>query len=135
MMRECCFSTMIFKSTNRVVLAGYSMYDTVIDVESIQERLGKLKTHQYVMEAERLFEEKDFVSVLARLAPAFLENKDPIQEVVSAEIEDKPAAVSLEVIGGSLSERLGLMTLLYKVSLVSSFRECGTLHEVLLKIN
>lgn len=111
------------------------MYDTVIDAESIQERLGKLKTHQYVMEAERLFEEKDFVSVLARLAPAFLENKDPIQEVVSAEIGDIPAAVSLEVIGGSLSERLGLMTLLYKVYIVSLFRECDTLHELLLKIN
>lgn len=131
MVRECYFFTMFCKSTNLIVLAGYSIYDTVIDAESIQERLGKLKTHQYVMEAERLFEEKDFVSVLARLAPAFLENKDPILEVESVEIGDKPAAVSLEGIGGSLSERLGLMTLLYKVSLVSSFRECGTLHEVL----
>ncbi|KAH7036493.1 hypothetical protein BKA57DRAFT_173902 [Linnemannia elongata] len=96
------------------ILLPNCIYDTVIDAESIQERLGKLKTHQYVMEAERLFEEKDFVSVLARLAPAFLENKDPILEVESVEIGDKPAAVSLEGIGGSLSERLGLMTLLYK---------------------
>lgn len=100
------------------------MYDTIIDAESIQERLGKLKTHQYVMEAERLFEEKDFASVLARLAPAFLENKDSSQDVVTTETGDKPTAVSLETIGGSLSERLGLMSLLFKVSsrLIASMR-------------
>ncbi|KAF9148394.1 Histone transcription regulator 3 [Linnemannia schmuckeri] len=96
------------------VLLPNCMYDTVVDADSIQERLGKLKTHQYVMEAERLFEEKDFASVLARLAPVFLENKNPAQDAIPADIGDKPAAVSLETIGGSLSERLGLMLLLYK---------------------
>ncbi|KAF8934266.1 Histone transcription regulator 3 [Haplosporangium gracile] len=96
------------------VLLPNCMYDTVIDADSIQERLGKLKTHQYVMEAERLFEEKDFASVLARLAPVFLENKNPTQDVLPADIGDKPAAVSLETIGGSLAERLGLMILLYQ---------------------
>lgn len=112
------------------------MYDTIIDAESVQERLGKLKTHQYVMEAERLFEEKDFSSVLARLAPAFLENKGPGQDVVPAETGGKRAAVSLGTIGGSLSERLGLMNLLYKVS--PRFFTCtryDILHEKSLYIN
>ncbi|KAG0270993.1 Histone transcription regulator 3 [Linnemannia exigua] len=93
------------------VILPNCIYDTIIDAERIQERLGKLKTHQYVMEAERLFEEKDFASVLARLGPVFLEIEEVSQDVVTI---DKPIAINSETIGGSLPERLGLMNLLYK---------------------
>ncbi|KAF9086112.1 Histone transcription regulator 3 [Mortierella sp. AD031] len=94
-----------------IKVAALSIYDTVVDTERLQERLGKLKMHQYVMEAERLFDEKDFTSVLARLAPVFLENK---VDIPPAETGENLVTVSLETIGGSPSERLGLMSLLYK---------------------
>jgi hypothetical protein len=90
------------------------LYDTIIDTEIIQERLGKLRTHQYVMEAERLFEEKDFASVLARLGPVFMENKGASPDIAITDIET-PVTINPETIGGSLPERLGLMGLLYKV--------------------
>ncbi|KAF9132440.1 Histone transcription regulator 3, partial [Mortierella sp. 14UC] len=95
------------------VILPNCMYDNVIDIESIQERLGKLRTHQYVMEAERLFEEKDFASVLARLGPVFLKDKGAKQDIATTDM-GRPLAINPETIGGSLPERLGLMSLLYK---------------------
>ncbi|KAF9951112.1 Histone transcription regulator 3 [Mortierella alpina] len=85
-------------------------YDTKVDADSVQERLGRLKTHQYVLDAERLFEEKDYNAVLARLEPIFLAKDTTLQ----AAGENGPEASFVDTIGGSLSEKLGLMNLLYK---------------------
>ena len=84
-----------------------------MDADSVQERLGRLKTHQYVLDAERLFEEKDYSAVLARLEPIFLAKDTTLQ----AAGENGPEASFVDTIGGSLSEKLGLMNLLYKVGI------------------
>ncbi|KAF9435048.1 Histone transcription regulator 3 [Entomortierella beljakovae] len=88
-------------------------YDTRIDAEKIQERLSRLKMHQYVLDAARLFDEKDYSAVMTRLEPIFLKkggsNLEPIK--INDETMDSDIA---DTIGGSLSERLELMNLLYK---------------------
>ncbi|KAF9576299.1 Histone transcription regulator 3 [Mortierella alpina] len=85
-------------------------YDTRVDAESVQERLGRLKTHQYVLDAERLFEEEDYDAVLARLVPIFLTKDTKVQAADGSGI----GTSLVDAIGGSLSEKLGLMNLLYK---------------------
>ncbi|KAG9323455.1 hypothetical protein KVV02_000817 [Mortierella alpina] len=85
-------------------------YDTKVDAKSVQERLSRLKTHQYVLDAERLFQEKDYNAVLARLGPIFLTNDTKLQ----ADGENGVETSLVDTIGGSLSEKLGLMNLLYK---------------------
>ncbi|KAF9193564.1 Histone transcription regulator 3 [Haplosporangium sp. Z 11] len=90
-------------------------YDIYVDTARIQERLGRLKTHQYVLDAERLFSEKDFGAVLTRLEPIFLDANTTHTPMPTSDDEDEAADSSLlNSIGGSLPERLGLMGLLYK---------------------
>ncbi|KAG0202379.1 Histone transcription regulator 3 [Mortierella sp. GBA30] len=106
---ETCLQ--IIDSSNALsVMLPNCQYDTRVDAESVQERLVRLKTHQYVLDAERLFEEKDYGAVIARLGPIFL-TKDAQVPTTNDDITITPFTHTL---GGSLSERLGLMTLLYK---------------------
>ncbi|GJJ73149.1 calcineurin-binding protein cabin-1 [Entomortierella parvispora] len=90
-------------------------YDTTVDSGTVQDRLGKLKTHQYVLDAERLFSEDDYQAVLTRLEPIFLtkESSDPTSTATVLD-EAQPDANDFNTIGGSLSERIELMGLLYK---------------------
>ncbi|KAF9200873.1 Histone transcription regulator 3 [Haplosporangium sp. Z 27] len=88
-------------------------YDTRVNVEKIQERLSRLKLHQYVLDAARLFEEKDYGSVLTRLEPIFLRKATSNQEPIKVDEEMMDSDIA-DTIGGSLSERLELMSLLYK---------------------
>ncbi|KAF8940863.1 Histone transcription regulator 3 [Dissophora ornata] len=103
----------IHSSTVSWIRAGaLSKYDTKVDAGRIQERLGRLKTHQYVLDSARLFDEKDYRAVMTRLGPIFLKkvtanrSSQETVEIVESDIAD--------TIGGSLSERLELMGLLYK---------------------
>ncbi|KFH65937.1 hypothetical protein MVEG_08039 [Podila verticillata NRRL 6337] len=89
-------------------------YDTTIDEMTVQERRRKLHTHQYVLDAERLFNENEYQDVMTRLEPIFLPS-DATSPSVAAEMDDLQGIAS-STIGGSLSERLELMGLLYKSS-------------------
>ncbi|KAI1317479.1 Histone transcription regulator 3 [Mortierella claussenii] len=88
-------------------------YDTQIDAQRIQERLGRLKTHQYVLDAARLFEEEDYGAVMTRLEPIFLKKRESNRATMLTN-EEKTESHITDTIGGSLSERLELMGLLYK---------------------
>ncbi|KAF9426942.1 Histone transcription regulator 3 [Podila epigama] len=90
-------------------------YDTVVEEQTIQERRRKLHTHQYVLDAERLYCEKEYKDVMDRLEPIFLIPNTSVPSTVASESDN---AVAPSTIGGSLSERLELMTLLYKDRLV-----------------
>ncbi|KAF9116866.1 hypothetical protein BGX27_009747 [Mortierella sp. AM989] len=90
-------------------------YDTRVDAERIQERLSRLKMHQYVLDAARLFEEKDYGAVMTRLEPIFLKKGAINQNSIKFDEETIDSDIT-DTIGGSLSERLELMSLLYKVS-------------------
>lgn len=84
---------------------------------TVQDRLGKLKTHQYVLDAERLFSENDYQAVLTRLEPIFLtkDSSDLTSSEATSLDENQPDINDFNTIGGSLSERIELMGLLYKV--------------------
>ncbi|KAG0087271.1 Histone transcription regulator 3 [Podila epicladia] len=90
-------------------------YDTIIDEATVQERRRKLHTHQYVLDAERLFNESEYQDVMTRLEPIFLPSVGASPSVITAEADD-PQGIASSTIGGSLSERLELMGLLYKSS-------------------
>ncbi|KAG0031770.1 Histone transcription regulator 3 [Podila clonocystis] len=90
-------------------------YDTTIDEATVQERRRKLHTHQYVLDAERLFNENEYRDVMTRLEPIFLPSDGATPPAVTAETDD-PQGIASSTIGGSLSERLELMGLLYKSS-------------------
>lgn len=112
---------LILLNQHNVFVCGHSKYDTLVNSETVQDRLGKLKTHQYVLDAERLFSENDYQAVLTRLEPIFL-TKDSSRSGASATttmtVEEEQADVDdFNTIGGSLSERIELMGLLYKVCL------------------
>ncbi|KAF9975834.1 Histone transcription regulator 3 [Actinomortierella ambigua] len=107
-------------------------YDPEIDADILQERLERVKLHQYVLDAERLFSEGDYNGVLTRLEPFFLKgpgafSSDSTKEDDSTEM----LARSGSTIGGSLSERLELMEILYKSCQALGLREkqfaCATL--------
>ncbi|KAF9962962.1 Histone transcription regulator 3 [Modicella reniformis] len=96
-----------------VILMPNCKYDATVDIERIQERLSRLKMHQYVLDSARLFDERDYNAVITRLEPIFLRKGEghrgsPLvrEERVESNIAD--------TIGGSLSEKLELMGLLYK---------------------
>ncbi|KAF9354020.1 Histone transcription regulator 3 [Mortierella sp. AD094] len=84
-----------------------------VEAERIQERLNRLKTHQYVLDAARLFDEKDYSAVVMRLEPIFLRKEANIQTHIKTDEETIESDIA-DTIGGSLSERIELMTLLYK---------------------
>ncbi|KAG0304714.1 Histone transcription regulator 3 [Dissophora globulifera] len=86
-------------------------YDTKVDAERIHERLRRLKTHQYVLDSARLFAEKDYGAVMTRLEPIFLKSGATLRTPLATENEQSDIT---DTIGGSLSERLELMSLLYK---------------------
>ncbi|KAF9308980.1 Histone transcription regulator 3 [Podila horticola] len=90
-------------------------YDITIDEATVQERRRKLHTHQYVLDAERLFNENEYRDVMTRLEPIFLPSEGDTLPAVTAEADDHQGIAS-STIGGSLSERLELMGLLYKSS-------------------
>lgn len=92
-----------------------SKYDITIDEATVQERRRKLHTHQYVLDAERLFNENEYRDVMTRLEPIFLPSEGDTLPAVTAEADDHQGIAS-STIGGSLSERLELMGLLYKSS-------------------
>lgn len=87
---------------------------------TVQERRRKLHTHQYVLDAERLFNENEYQDVMTRLEPIFLPS-DATSPAVTAEADDLQGIAS-STIGGSLSERLELMGLLYKVCDILPFQ-------------
>ncbi|KAG0004617.1 Histone transcription regulator 3 [Entomortierella chlamydospora] len=88
-------------------------YDAKVEAERIQERLNRLKTHQYVLDAARLFEEKDYNAVVMRLEPIFLRKEANTQTSIKTDEETMESDIA-DTIGGSLSERIELMSLLYK---------------------
>lgn len=97
-----------------VVHHAISKYDTKVDAERIQERLSRLKMHQYVLDSARLFEEQDYNNVMTRLEPIFLKKEEAKQASPLAREEHMEWDIA-DTIGGSLSEKLELMGLLYKV--------------------
>ncbi|KAF9968684.1 Histone transcription regulator 3 [Mortierella alpina] len=119
---ERCLETLSDDATLSITLPNCK-YDTTLDAESVQERLGRLKTHQYVLDAERLFQEKDYSAVLARLGPIFLTKDSKLQAPGGKDIETS----LVDTIGGSLSEKLGLMNLLYKHFYVNCIQSCEAL--------
>ncbi|KAG0042324.1 Histone transcription regulator 3 [Gryganskiella cystojenkinii] len=113
---ETCLKILQVDASIRLELPNCK-YDTAVSVETVQDRLSKLKTHQYVLDAERLFSEGDYQAVLTRLGPIFL-SKDASEPIapLAENIADPPRmdADDFNTIGGSLSERIELMSLLYK---------------------
>lgn len=108
-MRLCTHTHVIY------IFFTYSKYDTTIDEATVQERRRKLHTHQYVLDAERLFNESEYQDVMTRLEPIFLPSDGATPSAITAEADDSQGIAS-NTIGGSLSERLELMGLLYKSS-------------------
>ncbi|KAG0237718.1 Histone transcription regulator 3 [Actinomortierella wolfii] len=99
-------------------------YDTVLDAGTHQERLERIKLHQYVLDAERLFSEGDYNGVLTRLEPFFLKGPSAFSSDSLLEGESAEAlARTRSTIGGSLSERLELMEILYKSCQALGLRE------------
>ncbi|ORZ21045.1 hypothetical protein BCR41DRAFT_30554 [Lobosporangium transversale] len=91
-------------------------YDTEVKADKIHERLRRLKAHQYVLDAARLFNEKDYNAVMTRLCPIFLKNRDQNWDQAHSNDESDRNIESdiTDFIGGSLPEKLELMELLYK---------------------
>ncbi|KAG0234030.1 Histone transcription regulator 3 [Actinomortierella wolfii] len=99
-------------------------YDNVLDAGTHQERLERIKLHQYVLDAERLFSEGDYNGVLTRLEPFFLKGPSAFSSDSLLEGESAEAlARTRSTIGGSLSERLELMEILYKSCQALGLRE------------
>lgn len=96
-----------------VFLLPNCKYDTNVDAERIQKRLGRLKMHQYVLDSARLFDEQDYNSVMTRLEPIFLKTTESHDASPMAKKENMEWDIA-DTIGGSLSEKLELMGLLYK---------------------
>jgi hypothetical protein len=118
----CLFLLVLILLNQRILfVCGLSKYDTLVNSETVQDRLGKLKTHQYVLDAERLFSENDYQAVLTRLEPIFLtkeSSRSGTPATTTMALEEEQADIDdFNTIGGSLSERIELMGLLYKVRL------------------
>ncbi|KAG0347788.1 Histone transcription regulator 3 [Podila humilis] len=107
-----CLSLFNTDSTLTVHLPNCK-YDTTIDEATVQERRRKLHTHQYVLDAERLFRENEYKDVMTRLEPIFLSSEGASPPSALSATDDLQSFTS-NSIGGALSERLELMGLLYK---------------------
>ncbi|KAF9585236.1 Histone transcription regulator 3 [Lunasporangiospora selenospora] len=105
-------STAIRESSITNITLPNCKYDSLLNIENVQKRLSKLKTHQYVLDAERLFSENDFEAVMTRLEPIFLSKYSESYKALSVE-ENVDGELS-DSLTGPLSERMELMGLLYK---------------------
>ncbi|KAG0269212.1 Histone transcription regulator 3 [Actinomortierella ambigua] len=116
--------TAISQASQATRVLVFSKYDTAIDADLLQERLERVKLHQYVLDAERLFSEGDYNGVLTRLEPFFLHGSGTFSsDPATVEGTTETLARTGSTIGGSLSERLELMEILYKSCQALGLRE------------